>query len=224
MLVELQQDDHPSQDVKTERAVREMTAAMRPSKRPSSRHEHHTGRNSSPKVLFCKCNRHSFMPQALPRHRIGRPSPRSARSGPCSPVRSFGADALCTRAARQSRACTRPEPHLDGVQRLRRSRPRARRNVLYPRREMYSQEPTVCNDLLPALLAQHATPRRLGGDRPPIATASRRGPRPRRRRPRPARRLTPARRLRRTYAARSTHPAGRRAARGRRACSWRSPW
>jgi hypothetical protein len=41
---------------RTERAVRWMTAATRPSKRPSSRHKHHPGRNRSLKVLPVNCS------------------------------------------------------------------------------------------------------------------------------------------------------------------------
>jgi hypothetical protein len=41
---------------RTERAVRWMTAATRPSMRPSSRHEHHPGRNRSLKVLRVNCS------------------------------------------------------------------------------------------------------------------------------------------------------------------------
>jgi len=41
---------------RTERAVRWMMAATRPSKRPSSRHEHHPGRNRSLKMLRVNCS------------------------------------------------------------------------------------------------------------------------------------------------------------------------
>lgn len=41
---------------RSERAVRWMAAGTRPSKRPSSRHEHHPGRNRSLKVLPVNCS------------------------------------------------------------------------------------------------------------------------------------------------------------------------
>jgi hypothetical protein len=52
----------PSKTSTTERAVREMTANVRPSRRPSSRHEHHPSRDSSLKALGIKCSDRRLRP------------------------------------------------------------------------------------------------------------------------------------------------------------------
>jgi hypothetical protein len=80
---------------RTERAVRWMTAVTRPSKRPSSRHEHHPGRSRSLKVLPFKCS-----------HRWRRPGPcllknsQVARSGSASPTALHWVQACSRRSSR----------------------------------------------------------------------------------------------------------------------------